>query len=364
MSPRHPPVAADVIEEYRDRLPVPRRDAASSRWARAAPRSVRRTALRADRLRGLPQGRGHEPDRLVQGPRHDDGDLEGRRPGARRPSSAPRPATPRRRRGLRRAAGMTCCRARARRQDRARASWRRRSCTAPRFCRSTATSTTASARPRARRRLPGRAGQLGQPVPHRGPEDGRVRDRATCSATRPTSTASRSATPATSRAYWKGYREYAARQRAAPTPRDASGSRPRRRADRATARPVPNPRRSRPRSGSATPRRGRSRCSRATSPAAVIAPVTDDRDPRRAARPRGARGRLRRARVGGAASPGSCSSRRAAIDARRPDRRRHRHRSRPQGHRHRALDLHATRRHRRRGRRDAAAAAAGLTSAS
>ena len=47
-------------------------------------------------------------------------------------------------------------------------------------------------------RLPGEPGQQRQPVPHRGPEDGVVRDRRRRSATPPTSTACRSATPATS----------------------------------------------------------------------------------------------------------------------------------------------------------------------
>ena len=69
-----------VIEEYRDRLPVDRRDARSSPCARAARRSSPRgVPVRAHRLRGVPQGRGREPDRLVQGPRHDDGDLQGGR---------------------------------------------------------------------------------------------------------------------------------------------------------------------------------------------------------------------------------------------------------------------------------------------
>ena len=38
-------------------------------------------ALGDDRLRGLDQGRGRQPDRVVQGPRHDHGDLQGRRRG-------------------------------------------------------------------------------------------------------------------------------------------------------------------------------------------------------------------------------------------------------------------------------------------
>ena len=56
-----------------------------------------------------------------------------------------------------------------------------------------------AAGPRARRPLPGVAGQLGQRLPHRGPEDGGVRGRRRASAAPPTSTACRWATPATSR---------------------------------------------------------------------------------------------------------------------------------------------------------------------
>ena len=61
------------------RSPTRRR---SSRCARAARRSSRRRLLsERHRLRRLPQGRGRQPHRVVQGPRHDDGDLQGRRGG-------------------------------------------------------------------------------------------------------------------------------------------------------------------------------------------------------------------------------------------------------------------------------------------
>ena len=66
-----------------------------------------------------------------------------RRRRAPRPWSAPRPATPRPRR-RRTPPGPGCCRRAGARRARSRpASWPRRSCTAPRCCRSTATSTTA-----------------------------------------------------------------------------------------------------------------------------------------------------------------------------------------------------------------------------
>ncbi len=56
------------------------------------------------------------------------------------------------------------------------------------------------ARARPGRALPGDPRELGQPLPPAGAEDVRVRDRATRSVARPTSTACRSGTPATSRA--------------------------------------------------------------------------------------------------------------------------------------------------------------------
>ena len=103
------------------------------------------------------------------------------------------------RRRLRRPRRADLRRARAAGQDRAWASWPRRWCTAPSCCRSRATSTTACAlASKLADRLPGAPGQLRQPVPHGGPEDRRRSRSSTRSATRPTSTACRSATPATS----------------------------------------------------------------------------------------------------------------------------------------------------------------------
>ena len=132
-----------VIEEYRDRLPVidetPVVTLARGRHAAGG----RAWLSRADRLRGLAQGRGQQPDRLVQGPRHDGGDLARPRRPVPRPSSARRPATPRpRRRRTPSRAGLTpscwCRRAGSRRQDGAGRRARRH-----RSCRSTAGSTTA-----------------------------------------------------------------------------------------------------------------------------------------------------------------------------------------------------------------------------
>ena len=71
-SPVHQPWPG-LIDAYRDRLPGRGRldpdHPARGRHA-AHPRQA---ALRADRLHGASEGRGAQPDRLVQGPRHDDG---------------------------------------------------------------------------------------------------------------------------------------------------------------------------------------------------------------------------------------------------------------------------------------------------
>ena len=141
-----------VLREYADRLDVteatPDRHARRGRHA-AHPGSA---ALRAHRRRGLRQVRGHEPDRLLQGPRHDDGDLEGRRARregrhlrldrqhvAPRPPRTPRtPASPPR---------CSCPRARSPWASSARPSRTTASC-----CRSRATSTTASTSPATWRR--------------------------------------------------------------------------------------------------------------------------------------------------------------------------------------------------------------------
>ena len=89
-------VVAGLIERYRDRLPFAPGDPAISLHEGSTPLVPRAAAVGARRRRGPAQARGREPDRLVQGPRHD---LRGVGRGARRAprrSSAPRPATRRR----------------------------------------------------------------------------------------------------------------------------------------------------------------------------------------------------------------------------------------------------------------------------
>ena len=156
-------------------------------------------ALRAHRLRGPPQGRGRQPHRVLQGPRHDDGDHARPRRRARKAvicastgntSASAAAYAVRAGHGLRgaRPAGQDRARqdgpgAGARREDPpGRRQLRRLPDAGPRACPTTtrwrwSTRSTRSAS-RGRRRPPSRS--------------------STCSATRPTSTCCRSATRATS----------------------------------------------------------------------------------------------------------------------------------------------------------------------
>ena len=125
-------------------------------------------------------------------------------------------------------------------------------------------------RPRARPAPPDRARQLGQPVPDRGPEDGRLRGLRGARRARPTRSRSRSATPATSPPGGAGFREYERRRRS------STASRPRARRRSSAASRSPSPRRSPRRSGSATRRAGRRRWTAVTASRGRIAAVSDE----------------------------------------------------------------------------------------
>src|SRR4051812_6206915 len=140
----------------------------------AAPRAP---ALRASRPRALAQVRGPEPDRFLQGPRHDGRDLEGRRGG-----SARRRLRLHRQhlgvgggvRGARRADGRDPPAGGRGRTRQARAGARDGRAPA-RGARLLRPGARRRARARRGRRL--RPRQLAQPVPPRGAEDGGLRDR-------------------------------------------------------------------------------------------------------------------------------------------------------------------------------------------
>ena len=206
-----------VIEEYRDRLDLPAGTPRVTLREGGTPLVPLRVALRPDRRRGLAQGRGRQPDRLVQGPRHDRRAISvagrgrrGRRLRLDRQHLARRwrPTPPR--------PGLTAARAGPAGQDRRR---------------------QAGAGDRARRPGDHGARQLRR-LPRPRPRPGRATTRSrwstrstrcgsrarrprpsrssTSSATPPTCTCCRSATPATSRPTGSATSEYAELGRRAP----------------------------------------------------------------------------------------------------------------------------------------------------
>ena len=146
-------------------------------------------------------------------------------------------------------------------------------------------------------RQPGRARQLDQPVPHRGPEDGGVRGLRRAGRGARRARDSRSATPATS---LPGGRASSSTARAART---CTGSRPRAPRRSCSATSSRTPRRSRPRSGSATRRAGTRRRSRSRESGGRDRGGQRRGDPRCAALARRQRGRVLRAGVGRLAWP-------------------------------------------------------------
>ena len=159
------------------RPPRPPRGARGGHAARGRhPAGALRLALRADRRRGVAQGRGEQPDRLVQGPRHDRGHLGRQARGRRGRGLRVDRQHVRVDGGLRRQGRPQAARADPRGQDRRRQDGpggrpRRPDHHGPRQLR-----PLPRHRARAGEGLPRRAGQLGQPGAPPGPEDGVVRD--------------------------------------------------------------------------------------------------------------------------------------------------------------------------------------------
>ena len=149
-----------------------RRDA---RRGRHAARALR-VAVGRDRVRGLAEVRGREPDRLVQGPRDDGRDQQGPRGGREGGRVRLDRQHERERGGIRRQGGAHVRGARAEGQGRARQDGRD---ARPRRARARGRGQLRRG-VRARARLaerPGHARELGEPVPAAGAEDLRVRDR-------------------------------------------------------------------------------------------------------------------------------------------------------------------------------------------
>ena len=181
---------------YRERLPVEPLVTLDEGWTPLvrAPRLSER-----DRRRRLAEDRGRQPDRLVQGPRHDGGRVGGDRPRAPRRSSARRPATPprappptRARAGLRGAVIVPEGKIATGKLAQALMHGARVVALRGNFDQALTLVRELA------RAAPDRARQLGQRVPRRGAEDRRRSRSATSSARRPTCSASRSATRATS----------------------------------------------------------------------------------------------------------------------------------------------------------------------
>ena len=286
-----------VIEEYRDRCRSPTGTPVVTLREGGTPLVHVRVAVRADRRRGLAQGRGQQPDRLVQGPRHDGRDLAWPCTRAPRRWSARRPAT-RRRRWPRTPPTPAS----------------RRSCWCPQgkiaagkmaqalvhgaqVIRCAATSTTACGWPRGLAwhypvalvnsvnpvRLEGQKTAAFEIVDFLGdaPDYHLL----------PVGNAGNIS------AYWLGYTQYAERARPPARP-DARASRPRARRRSSPASRSPTRRPSPPRSASATPPRGSSPRRPRDESGGRFAAVTDDADPVRPARARRPRRRLRRAGLG------------------------------------------------------------------
>ena len=134
-------------------------------------------AVRPARLRRLPQGRGRQPDRLVQGPGHDHRGVQGGRGRRQGDHLRLHRQHQRLRRGVRGPGRDDLRGAGAAGQDRAGqagpgAGARREAAPGQRQLR-----RLPRAGREARPGLPGRAGQLGQPRPAARAEDGRLRDR-------------------------------------------------------------------------------------------------------------------------------------------------------------------------------------------
>ena len=166
-----------VIREYADRLPMLEGAPVVTLQEGGTPLIPAEHLSELDRGERLREVRGAQPDGVVQGPRHDGGDLDGgqeRRQGGDLRVDRQHQCQ---RRGLRHQGGHDLRGARPRRQDRhgqAQPGHRARR-DAPAGRRQLRRLPHPGAQ--ARRVLPGRAGQLGQPGAHRGAEDGRVRGR-------------------------------------------------------------------------------------------------------------------------------------------------------------------------------------------
>ena len=217
-----------LIERYRDRLPFAEGDPVVSLQEGSTPLVHAPRGQRAGRRGGVAEARGRQPDRLVQGPRHDvRGAATPCATGAEAVICASTGNT---------AASLAAYAARAghrRRGDRPRGQDRRGQARpgadARRARRRAARQLRRGARARARAdpAPPDRAGQLAS-TRSASRARRRRRSRSSRSSARSTRCASRSATPGNITAYWKGFQEAGARAADARLPgrgRRAAGAR-------------------------------------------------------------------------------------------------------------------------------------------
>ena len=188
-----------VIAHYRDWLPpVPDGAAVITPGRGRDAAAAGAGAVRADRLRRLPQGRGGQSDRLVQGPRDDDGAEHGRRPGCYGGDLCVHREHQRQRGRLRGAGRAVLRRPGAPRQDRTGQAGPGPGARRPAAPGGRQLRRLPGTGQQTGRRLPGRPGQLGEPGPARRARRRRRSRSSTRSATPRTCTACRSATRATS----------------------------------------------------------------------------------------------------------------------------------------------------------------------
>ena len=191
-----------------------------------------------------------------------------------------------------------------------------------------------AAGPRARRGLPGRAGQLGQPGAARGPEDRGLRDRR-LPRRRPRRHVLPVGNAGNISAYWKGYREYADGSAGPPKTPQMRGFQAAGAAPLVTGEPVPDPETVATAIRIGNPASWQLAVAAAHESGGRFARRHRRPDPGRPARAGRARRRLRRAGLRRRRRRAAAGGRGGGV-VRRQDRRRHRHRPRAQGHRHRA----------------------------
>ncbi len=142
---REPVVTAGwrgVMEEYRDLLPITGQTPVVTLLEGGTPLVPAPRLSERVGAHGLAQGRRGQPDRVVQGPRHDHGHLHGGRRGGQGGRVRVDRQHVRLGRGLRGAGRPGLRRCSSPRATSRWASWPRRSCTAPACCRCGATSTS------------------------------------------------------------------------------------------------------------------------------------------------------------------------------------------------------------------------------